>query len=141
MIVLDTNIASELDRADVDENVAGWLRRQDFGQLYLSGPSVMEMAFGAQRILLRSGSRRYLLALETLTQKLFSGRVLEFGNVAAERAGVVRAMREGVGRPISVVDSMIAAICLIHDATLATRNLRDFDGLDLRLVNPFEATA
>ena len=46
-----------------------------------------------------------------------------------------------MGRPISLSDAMIAAICLAHDATLATRNVRDFDGLDLKLVNPFEAGA
>lgn len=141
MIVLDTNIASELDKTPSDRNVDDWLRRQDFGQLYLSGPTVMEMAFGAQRILLRSGSRRYFVALETLTKRRFSGRVLEFENAAAERAGIVRAMRESVGRPISIQDAMIAAICLVHGAALATRNLRDFDGLDLKLVNPFEAVA
>lgn len=141
MIVLDTNIASELDKTPSDRNVADWLRRQDFGQLYLSGPTVMEMAFGAQRIVLRSGSRRYFVSLETLTKRRFAGRVLELDNAAAERAGVVRAIRESVGRPISIQDSMIAAICLVHGATLATRNTRDFDGLDLKLVNPFEATA
>jgi predicted nucleic acid-binding protein len=53
----------------------------------------------------------------------------------------VRAQRERRGRPLSLGDSMIAAICLVHGATLATRNVRDFDGLDLKLVNPFEASA
>ena len=47
----------------------------------------------------------------------------------------------GIGRPIGPVDAMIAATCLVHDATLATRNTRDFEGLDLKLVNPFEPSA
>lgn len=141
MIVLDTNIASELDRPAANRNVDEWLKRQDLGQLYLSGPTIMEMAYGAQRILSRSGSNRYFVALRILTQQRFSRRVLEFDNTAAERAGVVRAMRESFGRPISIQDSMIAAICLTHGATLATRNVRDFEGLDLKLVNPFEPTA
>ncbi len=52
--------------------------------------------------------------------------------------GKIRARRESPGRPISVQDAMIAAICLANGATLATRNVKDFEGLDLRLVNPFE---
>ncbi|TIP21905.1 MAG: type II toxin-antitoxin system VapC family toxin, partial [Mesorhizobium sp.] len=48
---------------------------------------------------------------------------------------------ENLGRPVSLSDAMIAAICLAHDATLATRNVRDFDELGLKLVNPFEADA
>lgn len=52
--------------------------------------------------------------------------------------GRLRAKRESIGHPISVQDAMIAAICLSHDATLATRNTKDFEGLDLKLVNPFE---
>lgn len=141
MIVLDTNIVSELDKPAPDKNVTDWLVRQNTSQLYLSGPTVMEQAYGAEKILLRSGSNRYHTALETLTQVRFRGRILEFVEPAPLVAGKVRATREKMGRPVSIQDSMIAAICLVHGATLATRNVRDFDGLDLKLVNPFEAGA
>lgn len=57
---------------------------------------------------------------------------------AAIYCGKPRAQRESIGRPISVQDAMIAAICIFHGAALATRNVKDFEGLDLRLVNPFE---
>ncbi len=60
---------------------------------------------------------------------------------AAVLFGSIVAKRNAIGRPITQMDAMIAAICLVHGATLATRNARDFDGLDLRLVNPFEAGA
>jgi predicted nucleic acid-binding protein len=71
----------------------------------------------------------------------FRNRILDFDADAPVIAGTLRARRESTGRPFSIVDSMIAAICLINGATLATRNVRDFDGLDLKLVNPFEASA
>lgn len=139
MIVIDTNIVSELDKPFPDKSVTDWLIRQNSSQLYLSGPTVMEQAYGAERIRLRSGSNRYHVALETLTQVRFRGRILEFVDPAPLVAGKVRATREKLGRPVSVQDAMIAAICLVHGATLATRNVRDFEGLDLKLVNPFEA--
>jgi toxin FitB len=65
--------------------------------------------------------------------------MLHFDVTAALQHGELRAVREAVGRPVGAIDGMIAAICLVHGATLATRNTRDFEGLDLKLVNPFEA--
>lgn len=79
--------------------------------------------------------------MERLLKDEFQNRILDFVHPAPVLAGTMRAQRESAGRPLSVVDVMIAAICMAHDATLATRNMRDFDGLDLKLVNPFEAGA
>jgi predicted nucleic acid-binding protein len=64
--------------------------------------------------------------------------VLEWNISAAIETGKLRARRESVGRPISLQDAMIAAICLSHGASLATRNTKHFEGLDLKLINPFE---
>jgi predicted nucleic acid-binding protein len=71
----------------------------------------------------------------------FKGRILPFDGEASVAAGRLRAERDRSGRPISIPDAMIAAICRVHGATLATRNVRDFDGLNLKLVNPFEPAA
>ena len=68
----------------------------------------------------------------------FRGRILPNDVASALKYGEIFARREAVGRPIGPMDAMIAAICLVHGATLATRNTRDFEGLDLKLVNPFE---
>lgn len=138
MIVLDTNVASELIKAAIDPAVLGWLRRGDQSEHFLTATSVMEMWFGAERIFLRNRSSRLLDATESLISKRFVARILPLGPEAAALAGRIRAGRENVGRGISVQDAQIAAICLFHGATLATRNVRDFEGLDLRLVNPFE---
>ncbi|CAN7235039.1 type II toxin-antitoxin system VapC family toxin [Pararhizobium sp. LjRoot238] len=138
MIVLDTNIISELVKSSPDRNVVVWFRREAQSYLYLNSVVVMEQSFGAERYYLRTGSDRYIRSLENLLATQFRGRVLEFVEGTPVLSGRIRAKRESVGRPISVQDAMIAAICLSHDATLATRNIKDFEGLDLKLVNPFE---
>ena len=141
MIILDTNVISEASRTEPDLNVVEWFRTQDLLNLYLCGPVVMEQSFGAERFLNKTGSDRHVRALDHLISKQFPGRIVEFVGSIPRLAGKLRAAREKVGRPISISDAMIAAICLAHDATLATSNVRDFDGLDLKLVNPFEAGA
>jgi len=141
VIVLDTNVISEASRPAPDKNVLAWFRNQDLADLYLCGPVVMEQSFGAERFLNKTGSDRHIRALDHLIAKQFSGRIVDFAGPIPRLAGKLTAMREKIGRPISLSDAMIAAICLAHDATLATRNVRDFDELDLKLVNPFEADA
>lgn len=141
MIMLDTNVVSEIAHDRTHSNVADWVTHQDRFELFLSVPVIAELAFGARRIALRDKSQRYLIALDDLIAVEFRNRILPNDVASALRFGEVCATREAVGRPIGPMDAMIAAICLVHDATLATRNVRDFDGLDLKLVNPFEAGA
>jgi predicted nucleic acid-binding protein len=141
LIVLDTNVISEFDKPCPDRNAVNWLRRQNTLDLFLCAPVVMELSFGAERLHLRGGSDRLLQTVDRLLSKRFVDRVLIYDGIAALRTGRIRAVREKMGRPIDVQDAMIAATCLVHDATLATRNIRDFDGLDLKVINPFEATA
>lgn len=138
MIILDTNVVSEANKPLPSQDVMRWFRRQDLLSLFLCGPVVMEQTYGAERFFSRTGSDRYFKTLDRLTSE-FRNRTLTFDNSAALLAGRLRAKKEGMGRPVSVQDAMIAAICLVHGATLATRNVRDFEGLDLKLVNPFEA--
>ncbi|RJG42908.1 MULTISPECIES: type II toxin-antitoxin system VapC family toxin [unclassified Mesorhizobium] len=141
MIVLDTNLVSEASKPKPDANVLIWFQKQDVLDLYLCGPVVMEQAYGAEKFLNRTGSDRYIRVLDHVVSQQFAGRIIEFSGSVPRLTGKLRAVREKSGRPISLPDAMIAAICLAHDATLATRNVRDFDGLDLKLVNPFEAGA
>lgn len=138
MIVLDTNIVSEAARQDPDERVKNWMRAQPLNELFLCAPVVAEMSFGAHRMLLRTGSDRLALGLQRMLERSFAGRILSFDGPAAELAGRLQARREADGRPIAIGDLWIASICLHHGAVLATRNTRDFDGLDLTLQNPFE---
>lgn len=141
MIILDTNIISEGIRPKPDPMVERWLDSQAPSALFLAGPVVMEQSYGAERYFLKTGSKRYLDYLKRIVDIDYRGRILEFADPAPVVAGRIRAERESVGRPIGVQDAMIAAICLVNGATLATRNVRDFDGLNLKLVNPFEPAA
>lgn len=137
MILLDTNIISEVTKSAPDPIVQEWLARQPEIDLYLCDVVLMEQSYGAERFWLRTQSRRYHEISERLL-KIYGGRILAADRVAFIETGKLRARREAIGRPIGVQDAMIAAICLSHGATLATRNVKDFEGLDLRLVNPFE---
>ncbi|MET3613565.1 putative nucleic acid-binding protein [Rhizobium aquaticum] len=138
MIFLDTNVLSDFARRNGDPIVRAWFLQQRPEDLVVSSVVVMEMAFGAERIWLRDGSGRFLVGLKTLIETAFAGRIYDLNLEASLLAGKLRAQRERDGRPLHVQDAMIAAICAVHGGTLATRNIKDFEGLDLSLVNPFE---
>lgn len=139
MIVLDTNVVSEVWRTHSNLNVASWFERQDRLQLFLCIPVIAELSYGAHRVLLRDKSTRYMDALRAMLEGSYRKRILPVDLASATKFGEIVALRERAGRPIGPMDAMIAAICISHGATLATRNVRDFAGLDLKLVNPFEA--
>ncbi len=137
MIVLDTNVISELQGRQYSELILRWLDSYDSEVVFLTAIAMAEIHFGIA--LLETGPRQENLR-QTFTriENEFSGRILSFSQTAAARYGAIAAQRQKVGKPIETKDAMIAAICLSHDATLATRNTKDFEGLDLKLVNPFE---
>jgi hypothetical protein len=138
MIVLDTNVVSEIAKITIHPAVIKWLRRRSMMELFVSVPTAMELAYGAEKVFIRDRSTRFIAMMEETLERRFLGRIMGFTVENAIMTGRLRAKRESAGRPISVQDAMIAAICLSHDATLATRNTKDFEGLDLKLVNPFE---
>lgn len=137
MIVLDTNIVSEIQGRAHSDRILLWLDAYSVEALFLTTIAVAEMRYGLE--LLEDGRRKSALMSDFATiESEFSGRILGFSLGAAHRYGMLTAQRRKAGRPIETKDAMIAAICLTHGATLATRNTKDFEGLDLKLVNPFE---
>jgi predicted nucleic acid-binding protein len=137
MIILDTNVISEMQGRLHSERILAWLDTYEIEALFLTTISIGEMHYGLH--LLEDGHRKIGLASAfARIEADFAGRVLGFSLEAARRYGALAATRRKAGRRMETKDAMIAAICLAHGATLATRNTKDFEGLDLKLVNPFE---
>ncbi|CAG2161336.1 type II toxin-antitoxin system VapC family toxin [Cupriavidus numazuensis] len=137
MIVLDTNVLSELMRAEAEPAVIDWLDRQAPDALTITAVTAAELLYGIAR--LPDGRRKSRLreaALEILDEE-FAERVLPFDENAAVHYAALVSQRERAGRPISMADAQIAAICRHHAATLATRNGKDFEGVGVVLANPW----
>ena len=137
MIILDTNVLSELMRPRASPGVVEWLDAQPTAELAVTAITVAEVFHGVRRI--ADGRRK--AALEAAALRMFDEDLvyatLAFDHAAALVYGDIAAQRERAGRPISTADAQIAAITRRHAATLATRNMRDFYGLGLDLIDPW----
>lgn len=138
MIVLDTNVISEGMRPWPDERVLTWLDRQEIADLWLTSIGAAELHAGIAK--LGHGARRTALATEIgATLDDFQGRILPFDAEAAfiygELAGPLLAKKAHYG----ILDYQIAAIALLHGATIATRNTKDFIDTGVPLINPWDA--
>ena len=141
MILLDTNVVSELMKAEVDPAVAAFVAMWQIDGVFLPSLVVAEIRYGPRR--LPSGRRRDELsaAFETFLDAGFNGRILAFDLACAEGYAVARQARESAGRPVSVQDALIGGMALAHGAVLVTRNVGDFDGYGLDLVDPWTGEA
>ncbi len=141
MILLDTNVVSELMRGNADARVLAWVRRQADEQLATSVVTVAEI--GAGLSLLPAGARRRDLFArwQRLLAEGFGARILPVDSAAAEAYGEIYAARQRAGRPTDGFDLLIAAIARHRGLTVATRNVKDFDGCGVDLVNPWSAAA
>lgn len=141
MIVLDTNVVSEVIRPVPEARVLRWLDAQAPEALSITAVTVGEIVHGVAR--LPEGRRRDRLAalVEEHVTTTFAGRVLPYDADAARVGGTLLALRERAGRPMSLADAQIAAICRVHGATLATRNVRDFAATGVDVVDPWDPGA
>jgi predicted nucleic acid-binding protein len=137
MVIIDTNVLSEMMRPQPKPQVIDWLSRQRATDVHTSAVTVAEVSFGLMRM--PEGKKRN--DLEARFQRVmktgFGGRILAFDEAAAFEYGLIMSARYAEGRPMSVRDGEIAAIAKTKGATLATRNTRDFEGCGLELVDPF----
>jgi toxin FitB len=138
MIVLDTNVISEGLRARPSEAVRIWLDAQKPSELYLCAPVLAELRYGVER--LPVGARRTELdrIVSSMEVELFANRLLMFDRESAHEFGRVVAVREKLGRTITPMDAMIAAIAISNRMAVATRDIVGFADLGLELINPFE---
>ena len=137
--LLDTNVPSESWRPQPTANVAAWLKSQVKTLQFISVVTVGELRKGA--ILLPPSAKRaqIVYSIEALISAWFGKRVLPVTQAIAERWGVLDAQRQLIGCPLGVADGMIAATALEHGLTVVTRNVKDFEGLGVPIVNPWEA--
>ena len=137
MIVLDTNVVSELMRDRPQQTVRAWFRAQPATSLFVTTVTEAEILTGIA--LLPYGRRRRGLseAAARVFATLFVGRILTFDSDAANIYAEIFAQRYAAGRPISQADCQIAAIARSREASIATRNVRDFEGIEVELIDPW----
>ncbi|KGN36080.1 type II toxin-antitoxin system VapC family toxin [Knoellia subterranea] len=137
MIVLDTNLVSEVLRSEPNPGVVDWLRGVPHPVRRLSAITVGELLQGV--FVLPEGRRRDQVHAGVEGVLLtFSGKVLDVDARSAPYFAEIRARRRHTGRPIRTADAWIAAVCRRWDVPLATRNVKDFEGTGIAVINPWE---
>jgi predicted nucleic acid-binding protein len=138
MIVLDTNVLSELLRPKPDNNVMAWIAQQPRTALFTTTITRGEIGYGVQ--LLSAGRRRQALktAIGAIFNEDLAGQILSFDSDSADLYAEIAASRKRSGKPISQFDAMIAAVTRSRGACLATRNVKDFGDCGIELINPWK---
>ena len=137
MFVIDSNVASELMRPVPTEAVEAWIGEHDAEDMYLTAVNEAELLYGVA--IMPSGKRRKTLeaAMNRLLGHGFRGRILPFDSAATRVYAEIATKRRNAGRPIAEADCQIAAIARAHGAVLVTRNVRDFEGTGLVVIDPW----
>ena len=137
MIILDTNVVSELMRLSPNSKVADWVAIQNPKQIYTTAINEAELRRGIE--ILPAGRRRQWLLgrLELMFSRYFLESILPFDSAAAHAYAVIVAARRAAGRSINEFDCQITAIAFSHGASIATRDMGDFQGSGVRIINPW----
>ena len=140
MIILDTNVLSELMRPKPSPRVVAWVAKQSGTELFTTAITETEIFYGIE--LLAKGKRReeLLEAAEAMFAEDLAGRIFSFESDAARDFSRIAAQRRALGRPISHADAQIAAIAQVRRAKLATRNVADFRDCGLDVVDPWNGS-
>ncbi len=138
MIILDTNVVTELMRPSPEARVLRWFAAQAAEDLHVTAITMAEILYGIE--LISTSRRRDVLraGAEKMFASVFSDHVLTFEDRAARVFSQIASSRRRQAKPIAESDAQIAAIARVHGATLATRNPYVFEGCGVRLVNPWE---
>jgi predicted nucleic acid-binding protein len=139
MVILDTNVISEMTRSAPEPNVVAWYMRQDSGSLFTTTVTLAEVLYGIN--LLPEGNRRSGLSefAGDFFRDEMAGKILSFDEIAAIHYGRIRAAKRGLGLSMSSLDAQIAAIAAEAGASIATRNVDDFKYCGVTVINPWVA--
>jgi predicted nucleic acid-binding protein len=137
MILLDTNVISELMRPEPAQAVLDWFGQHDAAELFISAVTEAELRAGVAYLPEGQRRDRLQLAIDAMIDQDFQGRVLPFDTIAARPYAEIAAQRRAAGRPIAEADCQIAAIARASDALVATRNGKDFEGCGIGLISPW----
>ena len=139
MFLLDTNVLSELMAAQPSPEAAAWVSAQPLDQLFTAAVCQAEVFAGLA--VLPEGRRRSALtrAAQAMFRGDFAERILPFDAGTAETYADLFAVRRRSGRSTATIDLMISAIARVHQATVVTRNVADFDGCEVPIINPWAA--
>jgi predicted nucleic acid-binding protein len=137
MLMLDTNMLSEIMRGEPDRKIADWMVRQPSDELFTAAVCQAEILSGLA--IMPNGRRRTDLeeAARAMFADEFSGRILPFDMAAASAYAEVFAARRKAGRPGGTIDLMLAAIARVRGASIVTRNVADYEGAGVPIVNPW----
>jgi predicted nucleic acid-binding protein len=138
VIILDTNVISELARQVPDTGVLAWLDSLQISEVATTAVTAAELRYGVARLPDGHRKRELTVVIRGILAEDFYGRVLPFDERASIRYADVVTGREKIGRPIGVADAQIAAICRDSDAILATRNTADFEETGIELIDPWK---
>ena len=138
MIVLDTNVVSEVMRPAPDATVVAWLNRQDIQTLHLTAVSLAELRFGIAR--LEEGRTRADLSarLDLMLARVFAGRILPFTEAATAEFAARMAAARRAGRAVGFQDGMIGASVAVCGFAIATRDTSPFEAMGLAVINPWD---
>ena len=135
MYLLDTNVISELRKSNADANVVTWAKKIPTNELYLSSITILEIEMGILRVERKDKTQGLALRawLENTVIPEFKDRTLNVDIYVARTCAQLH-----VPNPKSERDALIGATALVHNMPIVTRNTKDFEGMNLRLINPWD---
>jgi predicted nucleic acid-binding protein len=137
VLILDTNVISEILRQEPNETVVIWFESQPRHQLFTTAITQAEILYGITLLPMGNRRQKLLAVAQLIFEEDLESRILPFGSDATTHYAEIGAARKVSGRPISQFDAIIASIARLHGASLATRNTSDFDNCGIRVINPW----
>ena len=137
MILVDRNVVSEVMRPAPAREVLDWFEAPQTQDLYFSAVSEAELRTGAAFLPAGRRRERLMSLIDAMIEEDFAGRALPFDGHAARAYAEIAFARRGAGRPVMHADCQIAAIARAHGAAVATRNVGDFEGCGIEVIDPW----